>query len=35
MSPVEAYVDSYGPAVNDSTSLYGPKKCIFKVDGPK
>jgi hypothetical protein len=31
---VKAYVGSYGPAVNDSTSLC-TQKCIFRVDGHK
>jgi hypothetical protein len=32
MSPEEAYVDSYGLAVNDLTNLW-THKCIFRVDG--
>jgi hypothetical protein len=34
MSPVQAYLDSYGPVVNDSTSSW-TQKCILGVDGPK
>jgi hypothetical protein len=34
MSLIQAYVDSYGHAVNDSTTSW-TQKCILRVDGPK
>jgi hypothetical protein len=34
MTPVEEYMDGYGPAVYDSISLW-TQKCIFRVNGPK
>jgi hypothetical protein len=34
MSPIEAYLDSYGPVMNDSTSSW-IQKCTLRVDGPK
>jgi hypothetical protein len=31
---IEAYLDSYGPTMNDSTSSW-IQKCTLRVDGPK